>query len=140
MLAKVRTIRSFIAFKEAMGYTVAQLAPGISTHNNDPRPLVFVPDALAGMRFTQVVANHSAPVEVEFRTDGRLLVLAAPGWYGYVPAAAFLDAAGWREPVEPLRTRDGTIFEPWSLCADAGERLVLPTQVMLIAAELVRLG
>jgi hypothetical protein len=90
------------------------------------------------MPFTQVVANYSTPVEIEFQTAGRLFVLAAPGWEGYAPAAAFLDEAGWREPIEPLRTRDGTVFEPWSLVANAGERLVVPAQVMLSAAKLVR--
>lgn len=128
-----------IAFREAMGYTLARLELGVSTHNNDARPLVSVSPQLAGMPFTQVVANHAKPLEIEFRTDGRVLVLAAHGWEGYALAAAFLDDAGWREPIEPLRTRDGTVFEPWSLFARAGERLVFPTQVMLASAELIRL-
>ncbi len=132
------TTLATVGFKESMGFTVATLECGASTHNNSDRPLVFVPEALAGIRFTQVVANHSAPVEVEFRTAGLLYVLAAPGWEGYSPAATFLNEAGWREPIEGLRARDGTIFEPWSLVAGAGERLVLPTQVMLAGAELVR--
>jgi hypothetical protein len=129
-----------IAFREAMGYTVTRLEGGVSTHNNDPRPLVSVPAELVGLPFTQVVANHAEPVEIEFRTRGRLFVLAAPGWEGYGPAAEFLDGAGWRDSIEPLRTRDGTTFEVWSLYAEAGERLRLPTQVMLATAELVRLG
>jgi hypothetical protein len=129
-----------IAFREAMGYTLARLECGVSTHNNDPRPLVSVPVELAGLRFTQVVANHAAPVEIEFRKGGRLFVLAASGWDGYAPAAEFLDDAGWHDSIEPLRTRDGTIFKVWSLYAEAAERLHLPTQVMLAAAELVRVG
>jgi hypothetical protein len=129
-----------IAFRESMGYTLARLECGVSTHNNDPRPLVRVPAELAGLPFTQVVANHATPVEIKFRTGGRLFVLAAQGWEGYAPAAAFLDSAGWREPIEPLRTGCGTIFEPWSLAANAGERLVIPTQVMLAAAELIPMG
>jgi hypothetical protein len=128
-----------VAFRETMGYTLARLELGVSTHNNDPRPLVFVPPELAGLPFTQAVSCHSTPVEIEFRTPGRLFVLAAPGWEGYEPAVAFLDDAGWREPIEPLRTGNGTVFEPWSLAADAGERLVVPTQVMLAAKELVRM-
>lgn len=128
-----------VAFREAMGYTLARLEPGVSTHNNLPRPLVSVPDALAGIQFTQVVAYYAAPVEIEFQSPGRLFVLAAPGWEGYAPAAAFLDDAGWREPMEPLRTGDGTTFEPWTLVANAGERLVIPTQVMLAAAKLIRI-
>jgi hypothetical protein len=128
-----------IVFRETMGYTLARLQCGISTHNNDPRPLVSVPVKLAGLPFTQVVANHATPVEIEFRTGGRLFVLAAQGWEGYGPAAEFLDDAGWRDSIEPLRTHDGTTFEVWSLYAEAGERLHLPTQVMLVAAELIRL-
>jgi hypothetical protein len=127
-----------IAFRESMGYTIARLSLGISTHNNDDRPLVFVPDELINGWFTQVVANFSRPVEIEFKTAGRVLVFASPGWEGYAPAASYLDDAGWREPIDPLRTRDGTIFQPWCLVADDGERLMLPTQVMLAAAELVR--
>jgi hypothetical protein len=128
-----------VAFREAMGYTLARLKREVSTHNNDSRPLVSVPVELAGLAFTQVVANHATPVEIEFRTGGRLFVLAAQGWEGYGPAAEFLDDAGWRDSIEPLRTRDGTTFEVWSLYAEAGERLHLPTQVMLVAAELIRL-
>ena len=128
-----------IAFREAMGFTLARLECGVSTHNNEQRPLVSVPAELAGLPFTQVVANHATPVEIEFRTAGRLFVLAAPGWEGYAPAVEFLDDAGWRDPIEPLRTRDGTTFEIWSLYAEAGERLDLPAQVMLAAEELVRL-
>jgi hypothetical protein len=101
--------------------------------------LVFVPVELADLAFTQVVANHATPVEVEFRTRGRLFVLAAPGWQGYASAAEFLDDAGWRDSIEPLRTRDGTTFEVWSLYAEGGERLQVPTQVMLAAAQLLRL-
>jgi len=129
-----------IAFQETMGYTLARLECGVSTHNNDPRPLVSVPVELAGLPFTQVVANHATPVEIEFRTGGRLFVLSASGWDGYARAVEFLDDAGWRDSIEPLRTRDGTTFEVWSLYAGAGESLYLPTQVMLAAAELVRIG
>jgi hypothetical protein len=129
-----------VAFSESMGYTIARLEPGISSHNNDYRPLVSVPEALKGLYFTQVVANHADSVEIEFRSKGKLFVLAAPGWGGYAIAAAFLDDAGWREPIDALRTRDGTTFEIWSLAAGASERLVVPTQVMLAAEQIIRLG
>jgi len=128
-----------IAFREAMGYTLARLEYDISTHNNDLRPLISVPLELAGLPFTQVVANHTTPVQIEFKTAGRVFVLVALGWEGYAPAVEFLDDAGWRDSIEPLRTRDGTTFEIWSLYAEAGERLELPTQVMLVAADLIRL-
>ena len=128
-----------VAFQETMGYTLARLQLGVSTHNNDQRPLVFVPPALEQMPFTQVVANHAAPVEISFMSEGRLFLLASPGWEGYAIAEAFLDEAGWREPVEPLRTKDGTVFKPWSLAGKAGEGLIVPTQVMLASSEVTRL-
>jgi hypothetical protein len=120
-----------------MGFTVARIEPGISTHNNDPRPIISIPQPLAGLSFTQVVACHSAPVTVEFCSDGQLFVLAAPGWEGYAPAAALLDDAGWREAFEPLRTGEGTYFEAWRLIAKAGECLTFPVQVMLAGKELI---
>src|SRR5262249_31729755 len=45
-----------IAFREAMGYTLARLECGVSTHNNDWRPLVSVPQPLLGLQFTQAVS------------------------------------------------------------------------------------
>jgi hypothetical protein len=128
-----------IEFREPMGFSLTRLELGSSTHNNSERPLIFIPPQLHGLYFTQVVANHSTPVEIRFRTGGKVFVLAAPGWHGYAPSATFLDDAGWREPVEPLRARDGTVFEVWSLHGTPGERLTIPTQVMLAGQELVRI-
>lgn len=128
-----------VGFREPMGYTLARMEPGVSTHNNHPRPLTSIPPALEGLQFTQVVSGHSTSVDIEFRTRGRIFVLAARGWDGYAPAAAFLDDAGWRQPCEPLRTSEGTVFDPWFLCADAGERVTIPVQVMLASTELVRM-
>jgi hypothetical protein len=128
-----------VAFRERMGLTVARIEPGISTHNNDARPITSIPQPLAGLSFTQAVSCRSTPVTVEFRSEGQLFVLAAPGWEGYAPAAAFLDDAGWRAPFEPLRTSQGTYFEVWHLIAKAGECLTFPVQVMLAGAELIPL-
>src|SRR5581483_7467400 len=72
-----------VAFREAMGYTVARLAPGASSHNNDARPFVQIPEPLAGLSFTQVVAASVSPVEVRFRSPGKLYVLVGTDWYGY---------------------------------------------------------
>ncbi len=136
----VEAAMAHVGFRERMGYTLAPLDLGVSSHNNDARPISFVPAPLSGKRFTQVVSDDAAPVEIEFQSGGRLYVLAARGWDGFTPAAAFLDAAGWREPMDPLRTHDGTTFEVWSLVAGAGERLVVPTQVMLVSDQLTKLG
>jgi hypothetical protein len=60
-----------------------------------------MPNELSGICFTQVVANFSRPVEIQFQTAGRALVLASPGWESYAPAASYLNDTGWREPLEP---------------------------------------
>jgi hypothetical protein len=125
--------------RESMGYGLSRVASGISTHINDSRPLVTWPKQLGGLMFTQVVANRSDSVELRFTERGKLFVLVSPGWEGYEPAARFLNQAGWKQPIEPLRAADGTVFEPWLLVAEAGERLVIPTQVM-VASEALQLG
>ena len=126
-----------VAFREAMGYTVARLHPGASSHNNDARPFEEIPAPLAGLAFTQVVASRVSPVSVEFRASGKLYVLVGTDWYGYRPATTFLREYGYREPLPHVRTRRGTGFEVWSLVGETGEALELPTQVMLAARELV---
>lgn len=125
--------------RETMGYGLARVAAGASTHINHARPLIAWPKELEGLQFTQVVANHSASVDLRFIDTGKLYVLASPGWEGYEPAARLLDLAGWKQPIEPLRAADGTVFEAWLLVAEAGERLVIPTQVM-VAGEALQLG
>ena len=129
-----------VGFRETMGYSLSRLTLGASTHNNESRPLVFIPPELEGLQFTQVVANHSASVEIQFHTSGKLFVLASPGWEGYAPAADFLDDAGWREPIEALQSRDGRTFEVWSLVGTERARLIVPTQVILAGENLVRLA
>jgi hypothetical protein len=126
------------AFSEDMGYTVARLVPGVSSHNNLARPIATVPAPLAGLKFTQVVAYRASPVELEFLSQGKVYVLVGDDWYGYHAATEWLETQGYREPLPTLLTTCGTGFEIWSLIADAGERFLLPTQVMLAARELTR--
>lgn len=127
-----------VGFRESMGYAVARLAPGASSHTNDARPFRSVPDALRGRPFTQVVASRVSPVEIEFRSGGKVYVLVGTDWNGYVPASEFLRTRGHREPLPDVTTSRGTSFEVWSLVGAAGEHVSLPTQVMLVAAELRR--
>jgi len=126
-----------VAFREAMGYTVARFEPGVSSHNNDLRPIVNVPEALHGLAFTQVVAGCALPVEVEFRTPGKLYILAGTDWEGFGPLTAALERMAVRESLPRVETTVGRSFEVWSLEREAGDRLTLPTQALLIAAELV---
>jgi hypothetical protein len=127
-----------VAFRERMGYSVRRLEAGVSSHTNDPRPFLSIPPPLAGKPFTQVVASRVSPVEVEFRSPGKLYVLVGTDWYGYYPATEFLRDRGLREPLPAVATRNGTGFEVWSILGEAGESLTLPTQVMLVAEELVQ--
>jgi hypothetical protein len=127
-----------VAFRETMGYTVARLEAGVSSHNNDPRPFKMIPEPLAGLQFTQVVSSIVSPVEVEFLTPGKLYVLVGNDWDGSQTAKAWLCQTGFREGLPPLETRRGNGFEVWSLVGEAGETFVLPTQVMLAAERLVR--
>jgi len=127
-----------VAFHETMGYTVERLAPGVSSHNNSPRPFSAIPEPLRGLPFTQVVACSVSPVEVEFLTPGKLYVLVGNDWAGYHTNTEWLSQQGFREDLPLLETEVRTGFEIWSLVAEAGERFVLPTQVMLAANDLVK--
>jgi hypothetical protein len=126
-----------IIFRETMGYSVAKLQPGASSHNNDQRPFDEIPAPLAGLAFTQVVASRLSPVHVTFRDPGKLYVLVGTDWDGCHKATAFLRERGHREPLPCVRTRRGTGFEVWSVVGEVGETLEFPTQVMLVARELV---
>jgi hypothetical protein len=127
-----------VAFRESMGYTLGRLEAGASSHNNDLRPFAYIPESLAGLAYTQVVAFSVSPIEVEFLAPGKLYVLVGTDWKGGQIAVAWLREAAQHELIPPLQTRCGTRFEVWSLVADAGYRVVLPTQVMLVAAHLER--
>jgi len=126
-----------ITFRESMGYTIARLQLGVSSHNNDSRPLSSIPPPLMGWPFTQVVASRVSPIAVRFRTPGKIYVLVGTDWSGHGPATRWLREHGYREPLPHLGTRRGTEFEAWSLVGEAGDSVELPTQVMLVARELV---
>ncbi len=123
-------------FCEAMGYTVAELVPGASSHNNEQRPFDAIPGPLHGLAYTQVVPARVSPVRVELLSQGKLYVLVGTDWYGYHIAIRHLRGCGYREPLPPLTTRRGTGFEVWSLRGEPGDSWELPTQVMLAAREL----
>jgi hypothetical protein len=128
-----------IAFRDAMGLQVSRLAPGVSSHVNEERPFDGLHASLCGRQFTQVVASRVSPVYLRFLTPGKVLVLVGTDWDGQWPARVWLRAHGRREPLPPATTRAGTAFEVWSLGGDVGDEHTLPTQVMLVADELVRL-
>jgi hypothetical protein len=128
-----------VAFRETMGYTIARMETGISSHNNAERPFGAIPEALMGRPFTQVVSRRVSPVEVEFLASGKLYILVGTDWDGYVPATAWLREAGQPEPIHAVQTRRGTRFEVWSLAGKTGDRIVLPTQMMLVADRLERM-
>ena len=126
-----------VAFHETMGYTVARLEAGASSHNNDLRPFTMIPEQLMGRLFTQVVARSVSPVEVEFLCSGKMYVLVCNDWEGYYLATSWLREAGCKEGLPLVKTQPGPAFEVWSLAGEAGEQFVLPTQVMLVADRIV---
>lgn len=126
-----------IAFRETMGYTIARLSLGASSHNNERRPITMIPEPLLGRQFTQVVAYAVSPIKVEFLTSGKFYVLVGNDWDGYHLATSWLSKQACREALPPLETNFVPAFEVWSLAGKAGERLVLPTQVMLVADRIV---
>lgn len=131
-------ILAAIRFHESMGYTVARLSPGVSSHNNDTRPIEEVPEALLGRAFTQVVSCSVSPIDVEFLELGKLYVLVGTDWDGYHPATAWLREKGNKEMLPEVKTVRGTTFEVWSVQGRRGDRLVIPTQVALVGDKLVQ--
>ena len=129
---------AIVAFRETMGYTIARLTLGASSHNNDIRPFDVVPDILLGRVFTQAVACCVSPVEIHFLRSGKLYVLVGTDWDGYHSAAAWLSARGTKEMLPLATTARGTGFEIWSLQGSVDERLVIPTQIVLVGDGLVR--
>jgi hypothetical protein len=127
-----------IAFRETMGFTIATLDLGASSHNNDDRPFESIPESLQGRRFTQAVSGTTSEIEIEFLSAGKLYVLVGPDWWGHAPATDWLRETGYKEDLPSLRTTRGTGFEVWSLVAEAGERFVIPIQVMLVSDHLVK--
>ena len=69
-----------IAFSEAMGYTIATLDVGASSHNNDHRHFESIPETLRQRRFTQVVSSSVSEIEIEFLSTGKLYVLVGTDW------------------------------------------------------------
>jgi len=127
-----------VAFHETMGCTVTRLTLGVSSHNNDFRPFDAVPSVLLGRAFMQAVACHVSPVELEFLQPGKVYVLVGTDWEGYYPVTAWLAGKGTKEELPPATTACGTGFEVWSLMGSAGQRFVIPTQVVLVGDRLVR--
>src|ERR1051325_11640050 len=127
-----------VAFSESMGYTIATLDLGASSHNNDHRPFESIPEPLRGRRYTQVVSGGVSTVEIEFLSAGKLYVLVGTDWGGHEPATAWLRLTGYKENFPLALTARRTAFEIWSLVAEAGTRFVIPTQVMLVSDHLVK--
>jgi len=127
-----------LAFSETMGYTIATLDAGASSHNNDHRPFESIPERLRGRRFTQVVSGGVSEIEIEFLSAGKVYVLVGTDWGGHDPATEWLRRTGYKENLSLARTGRGNAFEIWSLVAEAGKRFVIPTQVMLVSDHLVK--
>ncbi len=137
-LAAFRLSTAHIRFRESMGYTLERLRPGVSSHNNDRRPFLKIPAELLERVFTQVVSCCVSPVEVCFLTSGSIYVLVGTDWEGSKCASAWLRDVAFRQPIPPVQTRRRTSFDVWSLSGMPGEAFTIPTQVMLVADDIVR--
>ena len=133
-----RVASAAVAFQETMGYTIDRLELGASSHNNEARPFTAIPAPLVGRRFTQVVSRAVSPVAMEFLSPGRVYVLAGTDWHGYYSATDWLTNVAQPEPMPLVETCDRPAFEVWSLRGKRGDRLVAPTQVMLVSDRLER--
>ena len=129
-----------IEVREQMGYTVDRLLPGVSSHNNDVRPFHDIPPSLLGKSFTQVVASRVSPIEVTFKTAGRIFVLAGTDWDGGRAMIRTLSAAGNRTTTPALHTDGNAGFEVFAVRGEAGARISFPTQVMLVAESIAPAG
>ena len=134
----VDAARATVAFDETMGYGIAEFDLGVSSHVNVHCPFTSIPEQLRGQRYTQVVASAVSPVAVRFLTPGKLYVLVGDDWDGYHVAREWLCDAGYDERLPRVETASGGGFEVWSLLGDAGDRIEIPTQVMLVADRLVK--
>jgi hypothetical protein len=128
-----------VRFSESMGYTIARMQAGVSSHNNELRPFRSIPEPLLDRAFTQVVANSVSPVKFQFLDDGKIFVLIGTDWGGYEDAKRWLQGVGYREPIPLISTEIGTGFEAWSIHADAMNNMEAPTQVVLVGQWLERL-
>jgi hypothetical protein len=127
-----------VAFEETMGYTIERLDVGASSHNNEGRPFTSIPAALVGRRFTQVVSRATSPLGIEFLSPGQVYVLVGIDWHGYYPATDWLTRAGRLERMPLVESCGRPAFEVWSLRGVPGDRLTVPTQVMLVSDHLER--
>jgi hypothetical protein len=127
-----------VAFRESMGYSVARLLPGVSSHNNVANRFLDVPEPLRNQWFTQVVDSRVSPVAIEFKTQGKLFVLVGLDWAGTQLLIDWLEFMGHKEPLPQLQT-EGAGFMVFSIQGARGDRYVLPTQAMLVAGALSRM-
>ncbi|HET6248864.1 MAG TPA: hypothetical protein VFE47_14295 [Tepidisphaeraceae bacterium] len=126
-----------LQFVENMGYTIGELRKGNSTHNNDDYPLTEVPAAMIGKPFTKFVAGKPGSVSFKFTTSGKIFILAVE-WPGYPSQAAVLKHIAKKEPMRVVGSKE--TFEVWSITAEAGKRIDLPFQEILVADHLEKVA
>jgi FkbM family methyltransferase len=129
-----------VAFDNRIGYTIAEFAEGVSSHNNIERPIQNVPEQLRGLQITQQVAGINSAFEVEFLSAGKLYLLVGNDWSGHEVSVDWLRRVGFREPIAFVKTTGECGFEVWSLAGEHGERYMIPSQVILASRELVPRG
>jgi hypothetical protein len=127
-----------VSFREAMGYRIARLAAGVSSHVDLERPFARIPERLAGCSFTQLVGAAMSPVAVELATSGSVYLLAERNGPASRRVRAWLRVTAEREPEADLQTTHDNGFEAWSVTGEPGDTLAVPGPVLLVAATLAR--
>jgi hypothetical protein len=126
-----------LRFVDDMGYTTGELHKGTSTHNNDDYPLTEIPSILVGKPFTKFVGGRNGSVSFEFVTRGKIFILAQV-WPGYPQQATILSTLAKKEDMSVRNTK--ITFEVWSITAEAGKRVYLPFQEILVADHLEKVA
>jgi hypothetical protein len=103
-----------------------------------------------GDRANQTIGAGAKRAECRVRLERNLdvareiaAVVDVAGWAvcsarQLVEPTAWLAGVGTKEDLPPATTTRGTGFEIWSLSAEANDRFVIPTQVVLVGDRLVQ--
>ena len=122
-----------VEFSETIGYKVATLVDGMSTHVNVNRRFVDVPPELYGLQYNMVVAHHSSPMKIKCVSPGVLYVLVGRDWDG-----------GIKGPLRDLKASETDLvietshvkYDAWSLQLSADQEIELPVQAILACESL----
>jgi len=122
---------------ENMGYAIASLKTGVSSHTNWNGPWISIPKELAGKQFTQIVANSVTPVTLEFQFPAKVWVLLNKSVPSIYPMALkVVQKLGATKEKEVLINPTST-FEVWTINGMPNQKIEFPTQIGIVADEII---